>query len=539
MNSGILFGFLVYLALLAYIGWWANRYTKTEDQYFVGGRRVHVLAATLSDKASDFSGWLMLGYPGAAFSSGLGAFWAGIGCLFGTLADYVLIGPRLRIYAGKFRAITVPDYLEARLKDDTKLIRVLSALIIIIFMTAYVAAQFTAGGKTFAEGFGISDNMGILITVIILTAYVITGGFFAVVWTDVVQAMFMLLTLLIVPFLALSEIGGFEKATQIIGSADPAKLHPFGGATGIAAIVFAIGYASWIVGYLGQPHIVTRYMSVEDPRKLRRPGIFISGTWTILVLWGAFFAGFLGFAMYQAGILSVSDPEKVIPAMAVELMPGWLAGFVIAGIISAVMSTADSQLLVASSAIARDFYHKVLGKEIGKKQMVNISRLVVAGVALVGLWFAISGPKVIYQMVATAWGGLAVGFGPILTLSLWWKRATKEGAIVGMAYGLISEVIFEAKIYGWAFNPDAPGFFGTIGGWFNGIPVFFINFFVTLIVIIIVSLLTKPPEDIVKLHEEIFKKVPVEGTGKKSITETRAKSQVENVAEFVLAKGIA
>lgn len=538
MNTGILFGFLVYLALLAYIGWWANKYTKTEDQYFVGGRKVHVLAATLSDKASDFSGWLMLAYPSKAFSTGLGAFWAGIGCLFGTLADYVLIGPRLRIYAGKFRAITLPDYLEARLKDDTKLIRILSALIIIVFMTAYVAAQFAAGGKTFAEGFDISDNAGIILTVIILTAYVITGGFFAVVWTDVVQALFMLLTLIIVPFLALAKIGGLGRATEIIASADPAKLHPFGGATGWAAIIFAIGYASWIVGYLGQPHIVTRYMSVEDPRKLRRPGIFISGTWTILVLWGAFFAGFLGFAMAQAGILEVSDPEKVIPAMAVELMPSWLAGFVIAGIISAVMSTADSQLLVASSAIARDFYHKVLGKEVGKKQMVNISRLVVFGVALVGLWFAISGPKVIYQMVATAWGGLAVGFGPILVLSLWWKRTTKEGAIIGMAYGLISEVIFEAKIYGWAFTKDAPGIWGTIGGWFQDVPVFFINFFITLFIIIIVSLLTKPPREIVETHEKLFRKVPIE-TGKKSVTEARAKSQVENVAEFVLTKGLA
>lgn len=238
-------------------------------------------------------------------------------------------------------------------------------------------------------------------------------------------------------------------------------------------------------------------------------------------------------------MLNVSDPERVVPAMAVELMPSWIAGFVIAGIISAVMSTADSQLLVASSAIARDFYHKVLGKELGKKQMVNISRVVVAVVALVGLWFAITGPKVIYQMVATAWGGgLAVGFGPILTLSLWWKRVTKEGGIVGMAYGLVSEVIFEAKIYGWAFNPDAPGFFGTLGSWFNGVPVFFINFFITLFVIIIVSLLTKPPEDIVKLHEELFRKVPVE-TGKKTVMETRAKSQVENVADFLIEKGLA
>ncbi|CAB49698.1 sodium/proline symporter [Pyrococcus abyssi] len=536
MNFGILFGFLIYLVILAYIGWWANKYTKTEDQYFVGGRKVHVLAATLSDKASDFSGWLMLGYPGSAFKAGLGAFWAGIGCLFGTLADYLLIGPRLRIYAGKFRAITLPDYLEARLKDNTKLIRILSAAIILVFMTAYVAAQFAAGGKTFAQAFNVSVTTGILITVIILTAYVITGGFFAVVWTDVVQAMFMLLTLIIMPILALVEIGGLDRATQIIASVDPNKLHPFGGATGWAAIVFAIGYASWIVGYLGQPHIVTRYMSVEDPRKLRRPGIFISGIWTTIVLWGAFFAGFLGFALVASGSIKVEDPERIVPAMAIHFLPGWVAGFVIAGIISAVMSTADSQLLVASSAIARDIYHKVLGQELGKKQMVNISRIVVAAVALVAMWFAITGPKVIYQMVATAWGGLAVGFGPILTLSLWWKRVTKEAGIVGMAYGLISEVILEAKIYGWAFNPKAPGFFGTLGQWFNGVPVFFINFFVTLFIIIIVSLLTKPPEDVVKLHEELFKKVPIEKSEK--IKTARMKSQAENVFDFAVSSGL-
>ncbi|AIF69512.1 proline permease [Palaeococcus pacificus DY20341] len=537
MNTGVLLGFLVYLGILAYIGWWANKYTKTEDQYFVGGRKVHILAASLSDKASDFSGWLMLGYPGAAFKAGLGAFWAAIGCLFGTLADYVLIGPRLRIYAGKFRAITVPDYIEARLKDDTKLIRVIGALIILVFMTAYVAAQFAAGGKALAEAFGINVNTAILITVIILTAYVITGGFFAVVWTDVVQALFMLLTLIIVPFLALSKVGGLEKATEIMSQVDPNHIHPFGGAAGVAALIFAIGYASWIVGYLGQPHIVTRYMSVEDPRKLRRPGIFISGIWTIIVLWGAFFAGFLGFAMVKGGILQVSDPERIIPAMALELMPSWIAGFIIAGIISAIMSTADSQLLVASSAVSRDLYHKVLGKELGKKQMVNIGRIVVLAIAILAMYWAMRGSKIVYQMVATAWGGLAVGFGPILTLSLWWKRVTKEAGIVGMAYGLLSEVLLEAKIYGWAFHSDAPGIFGTIGGWFQDVPVFFVNFFITLLIIIIVSLLTKPPEDVVETHEKLFKKVPIEG-GKKSIMETRAKSQVENVAEFVKAAGL-
>ncbi len=528
--NGVLVGFVVYLIVLAYIGFWAKRFTKTEDQYFVGGRKVKVLAAALSDKASDFSGWLMLGYPGQAFSTGLGAFWAAIGCLFGTLADYVLIGPRLRIYAGRFRAITVPDYLEARLKDDTKLIRILGAIIILIFMTAYVSAQFKAGGKALSQAFGLDVSTAIILTAIIVTAYVLTGGFFAVVWTDVIQALFMVATLIVVPIVAVSAIGGIDKAVEVMASVDPKHLSPFGGATGLAALIFAIGYASWIVGYFGQPHIVTRYMSVEDPRKLRRPGIFISGFWTIAVLWGAFFAGFLGFALAKAGIVQVSDAERIIPAMAMALMPSWLAGFIIAGILAAIMSTADSQLLVASSAISRDIIHKVMGMELGKRQMVNIGRIVVIALAIVAIFYAMSESKLVYGMVATAWGGLAVGFGPILLLSLWWKRITKEGGIVGMAYGLISEVILEAFIYGWEFNPKAPGIFGAIGATLSGVPVFFVNFFVTMAIIILVSLITKPPKDVMELHERIFRKVPIEVA--------RSRSQAENVAEFAKANGL-
>lgn len=517
----ILAGILAYLAILIGISLWAKRFTRTEAEYFIGGRRVKVLAAALSDKASDFSGWLMLGYPGQAFKAGLGAFWAGIGCFFGTLADYILIGPRLRIYAGKFRAITIPDFLEARLRDDTKLIRLLGALIILIFMTAYVSAQFTAGGKALSEYFNIDVGTGILVTMIVVLIYVLIGGFFAVVWTDVIQALFMLSALILTSVIAVGTMGGLESAVNVIESIDPNKVHPFGGAVGLMAFVFAIGYASWIVGYLGQPHIITRYMSVEDPRKLRRPGIFISGIWTAIVLICAFLAGFVGFALAEKGLISVDDPEKVIPAIAVTFLPPWLSGFILAGILAAIMSTADSQLLVASSAVSRDLIHKVANIEMSQRWMVNIGRIFVIILALIACYYALSGSKLVYTMVVTAWGGLAVGFGPIVTLSLWWKRVTKWGGIVGMAYGLISEVILEAVIYGWDFNPNAPGIFGLIGSVLNGVPVFFVNFFITLIVIVVVSLFTKPPKDVVELHERIFVKV------------ARSKSQAEHVSEFL------
>jgi len=528
MNWTLLIGFLLYLIILAFIGWWSNRFTKNESQYYIGGRHVHIVAASLSDKASDFSGWLMLGYPGSAFKSGLGAIWAAIGCLGGTLLNWTMMAVRLRIYAGKLKAITIPDFLEARVKDHTKIIRFLSGLFILIFMTAYVSAQFAAGGKTFAAAFEVDYTWGALITFIILVAYVIVGGFFAVVWTDVFQALLMVSVLIVVPFLVVAEAGGFENALSIIGSADPTKLDPFGGAVGMAAIVFAIGYASWIVGYIGQPHIQTRFMAAKDPRELRRPGIFISIIWTILVLWGAFFGGFLGFALVQNGSLPNIDPEQIIPTLIVHFTHPLVAGILISGIISAVMSTADSQLLVAASAVGRDYIHKIFNYETTQKQMVNIGRVVVFVLGIVALWFALRPNPLVYGMVATAWGGLGVGFGPPLILSLWWKRITKEGIIVGMIYGLISEIYMETTI-GWSFT----------SGPLEGVPIFFVNFFITLFVIIIVSLLTKPPEEVIETHNKLFKKVPLEGAEpKETVTETRAKSQVEQVAEHIVLNAL-
>ncbi len=527
MNLNLLIGFLIYLIVLAFIGWWSNRYTKNESQYFIGGRHVHILAASLSDKASDFSGWLMLGFPGSAFKAGVGAIWAAIGCLGGTLLNWTMMAVRLRIYAGKLKAITIPDFLEARLKDHTKIIRFVSGLIILIFMTAYVGAQFGAGGKTFAAAFDVSYTWGVWITFIILVAYVIVGGFFAVVWTDVFQALLMVTTLIVLPFLIVNEIGGFGAAINIIGQTDPAKLHPFGGAGGVAALVFAIGYASWIVGYIGQPHIQTRFMSAKDPRELRRPGIFISIIWTILVLWGAFFGGFLGFALAQNGSISVSDPEQILPTVIVHFAPPLLAGILISGIISAVMSTADSQLLVAASAVGRDYIHKIFNYETTQKQMVNIGRLVVFILGLFAVWFALRPNPLVYGMVATAWGGLGVGFGPALILSLWWKRLTKEGVIAGMIYGLISEVALETVI-GWSFT----------SGPLAGIPIFFVNFFITLFIIILVSLFTKPPKEVIERHEKLFTKVKIGETPPKTLAETRTKSQIENVVEHVIANAI-
>lgn len=528
MNWGILVGFLLYLVILAFIAWWSNRYTKTETQYYVGGRRVHILAVALSDKASDMSGWIVLGMPGQAFASGLSALWACIGTSLGTLLDWTMIAYRLRLYAGKLKAITIPDYLEARVKDHTKIIRFVSGLIILIFMTAYVGAQLSAGGKTFAAGLGVSYELGTVITFIILVAYVIVGGFFAVVWTDVFQALLMFILLIIMPFLVIHEAGGFGNAINLIGSADPTKLDPFGGARGVAAIVIAMGYASWVVGYTGEPHILTRYMSAKNPREIRRPGIFISMIWVIITLWCACFTGLLGYALVEKGSISVSDPEQIIPTLVVHFMHPLVAGILLSAIMAAIMSTADSQLLVAASAVGRDYIHKIFNYEPSQKRMVAIGRIVVFILGLFALWFALRPSPLVYGMVATAWGGLAVGFGPSMFLSLWWKRLTKEGVIAGMIYGLVSEVTMEAVI-GWAFT----------SGPLKDVPIFLVNFFITMLIIVIVSLFTKPPEEVVKRHEGLFKKVPIEGgETKETLMETRTKSQVEQVTEHIVLNAL-
>ncbi len=510
MELGVVAAFATYLILLALIGVWAERRTKEYTDYMVASRKLQTLAVALSAEATDMSAWLTIGLPGQAYRRGLVALWASIGCALGTLLNWVGLGARLRILTGRFRAITIPDYLEARFNDTSRFLRIFSALLILLFMTAYVGAVAKGAAKGVMGAIGVDFFHGLVISYIIIVAYTVAGGFWAVAWTDVLQALLMVIALVILPIAGFISVGGIDKALTIIAKSNPAMISPVGGLAGAAAIALAITYFSWIVGYPGQPHIITRFIAAEDPRKLRRPGSLIGMFWVLISLWGAVGIGLAGHALLGP---TLPDPEMVTPTLALKLLPSFLAGLVIAAIVAAAMSTMDSQLLVATSALIHDLYFKLRGVRLSRRKMLFWSRVVTIVIAAVSFVAGISGSPFVYWAVSVAWGGSAAVFAPILLLSVWWKRMTRVGAIAGMVVGAVGDLTCESLgIYPW------------------GIPPYFIWFFINLLVSIVVSLFTKPPEGIEEVFSKVFTKAPIRTT-----SPIKALSEIEIVEKYVVS----
>lgn len=306
MDPGVIAAFITYLGLLVLISVWAQRRTRGYADYMVAGRRLQTVAVALSAEAADMSAWLTIGLPGQAFARGLVALWASIGCALGTLLNWTGLGLRLRILTGKFRAITIPDYLEARFADTSRFLRVFSALLILLFMTAYVGAVAKGAAKGVMGAIGVDFLTGLIISYIIIVVYTVVGDFWAVAWTDVLQALLMVMALIVLPIAGFMAVGGIDKALTIIAQTKPSMLSPTGGLAGAAAVALAITYFAWIVGYPGQPHIITRFIAAEDPRKIRRPGALIGMFWVLATLWGAIGLGLAGFALLCP---TLKDPE--------------------------------------------------------------------------------------------------------------------------------------------------------------------------------------------------------------------------------------
>lgn len=479
MNFLIL-AFIAYLVVLVLIGILTSKYNKTLDDFLIAGRKLGALPVAISAEASDMSGWLVMGLPGRAFLYGISAIWVSIGTSLGTLFNWSVIARRLRRFTGKLKALTIPDYLEKRFNDETYLIRGVSTAIIVIFMVAYVSVQFVASGKIISEVFGWDYSYGLLISFAIITFYTLMGGFFAVTWTDVFQGLLIVLAIVVIPIVFIIKMGGITNVLSEIGSINPNLLDPAFGYSGLFLFIFLLASTSWFFGYPGQPHIITRYMAIKDENEIRKSAI-IGMAWVIISLWGAVFIGIIGLAIFK----SLSDPEKVMPILAINLLPEWFAGVVIAAIVAAIMSTADSQLLVATSSIVEDIYHKLINKKADQNKLVRYSRLSVLILSIVALILAIQG-GVIYYLVAFAWGGLAASFGPLIILSLWWKRVTKWGALSGMISGTSFVILWDKfGVSDWF----ASNFFkGLI------IPGMLPAFFVSFLAIIIASILTKHPD---------------------------------------------
>ncbi|MDP6169828.1 MAG: sodium/proline symporter [Candidatus Marinimicrobia bacterium] len=441
--------FIVYLSFLLLVGLLTYGFSKTQEDYLLAGRKLGPWVTAFSERASGESAWLLLALPGAAITIGLGELWSVIGIIIGIISSWYLIAEKLRIETEKFNALTIPEFLHRRYNDRSNTIRLFSSLIIAFFFLFYVSAQFHASGKVLNSLFDLTPTIGISIGAIIIIIYTLMGGFFAVAWTDLIQGILMIGTLVILPLAGFIELrnsdisimDGFESANLIFGNHN----HDiFGGNQGIEAFLLALGGLSWGFGYLGQPHLVIRYMAIRSSKEVaiaRKIAI----CWAIPGITGAFFVGVIALMYFGPEYFQTIDPEQAMPILASTLLHPILAGLFISGAVAAMMSTADSQLLVSTSAITEDFIHQFLNKDISDRSLVKISRfmIVILGAIAYGiaLYSEIAGRN-IFSVVSYAWSGLGSAFGPVLVMTLWWKKTTRNGVIAGLLTGFFTTIIW-------------------------------------------------------------------------------------------------
>lgn len=438
MDTATLITFIVYLIGMLAIGIAAYKLTSNLSDYVLGGRRLGPGVAALSAGASDMSSWLLLGLPGAVYASGgMNQIWIAVGLTIGAYLNWQFVAKRLRSYTEKANdSITIPDFLENRFRDHKKILRMISALVILLFFTFYTASGMVGGAKLFEASFGLTYSQSLWIGAIVIISYTFLGGFLAVSWTDFVQGILMFLALIIVPIVAFAELGGYNETVRQVGEIDPIYLDAFSGMTTLGII----SLLAWGLGYFGQPHIITRFMaikSVKDVPKAR----FIGMTWMVFGLFGAIFTGFAGIAYFSGNPLP--DGEQVFIQFADVLFNPWVSGILLAAILAAIMSTIDSQLLVSSSAVAEDMYRAVFRKDASEKELVWIGRAAVIVIALIAIALAGNPDSSVLSLVSYAWAGFGAAFGPVIILALFWKRMTGRGALAGMIVGAVTVVVWK------------------------------------------------------------------------------------------------
>nr|WP_245190407.1 sodium/proline symporter PutP [Leucobacter exalbidus] len=436
----------IYFALLLVIGFMAYRKTRNHEDYMLGGRNLPSWVAALSAGASDMSGWLIMGLPGAIYATGLIESWIAVGLLIGSYLNWRLVAPRLRAYSEVSRnSITIPSFFENRLRDRTRVLRTVASLIILVFFTLYISSGMVAGGIFFETTFGGDYLVGMLIVTAVTLCYTLFGGFLGASLTDVVQGLIMVTALVVVPIIAIISIGGFGETAAIVETVGAGNLSFFGGGaltTGAAALIIISGLA-WGLGYFGQPHIIVRFMALRSPQEAasaRRVGT----SWQFLSLLGAISTGLIGIAYFDKFGGATQNPETVVLLISQVLLHPFVAGLVLASVLAAIMSTLSSQLIVCSSALVEDIYRAVKKPAPSEKTLVVLGRLGVLVVAIIAGLLAISPNDSILALVAFAWAGFGAAFGPIVLLSLYWRKLTNWGAIAGMLTGSATVFIWKA-----------------------------------------------------------------------------------------------
>ena len=489
MDSGAILSLAAYFVAMLGIGFYAwRKSTQDIEGFLLGGRDLGPWVAALSAGAADMSGWLLLGLPGAMYLSGVSAGWIGFGLVAGALANYLIVAPRLRVHTERAgNAITIPDFFEKRFDDRSHALRVISSLVIVLFFTLYTSSGMVAGGKLFETAFGADYALGLWLTAGVVMIYTVFGGFLAVSLTDFVQGAIMFVALILVPVVAITDLGGPASVVDEIARINPGLLGVMGD-LGVAAIISSL---AWGLGYFGQPHIIVRFMavrSVRDIPAMRNIGM----TWMTVSLLGSLATGLAGLAYATRNQLSVADPETIFIILSNLLFHPIVAGFLLAALLAAIMSTISSQLLVSSSSLTEDFYRLFLRKTASQKELVFIGRLSVVLVSLVAIFLAYDRDNSILGLVANAWAGFGAAFGPIVILSLTWRRMTRNGALAGMVVGAVTVLI-------WIYAPLLEGGKPLSGLIYEIVPGFILGGLAA----ILVSLAGRPPpDDVVRTFED-------------------------------------
>jgi sodium/proline symporter len=441
--SFTLVGFLVYLLIILIVGFVMYNRNKSHEDFILGGRSMNPWVVALSERASGESAWLLLGLPGLGYAAGYIGMWDAIGCVSGIILYWLVIAEKLRIQTEETGSITLPDFFAAKFNTLEKPIRLTATIIIIFFFTFYLAAQFNGAGKVLNVTFGIPNIYGVLIGTIVIVFYTMMGGFLAVAYTDLIQGIIMFGALVILPVVGLIEImeqhQSLHSALEAAG-ADYADLT--GGKTGWAAFAVIISGLSWGLGYMGQPHLLTRFMSIDKASNIKISRR-IAYVWAIPAFTGALVIGLVGLVYYGQG--AFDDVENIMPQLANDLLPAWLAGIFISGAIAAMMSTADSQLLVITSSVIEDIYHKTLGNDtVSEKKLLMLSRIITILVGALGFIISYISEDLVFALVSYAWAGLGSSFGPTLLMILWWKRTTAKGVLAGMITGTLVTIVWSS-----------------------------------------------------------------------------------------------
>ena len=492
----ILIAFLCYLAVMLGIGFYFTNKSKKMSDYFLAGRSLGSWVTAMSAQASDMSGWLLMGLPGAAYATGMGNYWIAIGLAIGTILNWMFVAKPLRRFtetAGD--SITIPEYLQKRFKADSPVVRLVCALVIFIFFLVYTTSAFVSGGKLFQVVFNIDSTnevytkMAVVISALIIITYTFMGGFNAVAWTDFIQGMLMIVAIVALPIGLINATEMVTNTAKIVGEgADTSGFASMFDGRGANSIISDL---AWALGYFGMPHILVRFMAIKDTKSVKKSAI-IAIVWVLISLTAAVLIGILGrvYLDSQGIVLGTADQELIFIRVVKMLFPSFLAGIFLSAVLASIMSTADSQLLVTASAVVNDFYSVIVKKEVSAKKQMWISRIAVIVISVIACILALNPNDSIMGIVSNAWAGFGAAFGPAIILSLYWKRLTLRGTVAGIIGGAATVLVWDNIL----------GLSSTVV--YSIVP----GFIVSILLTVIVSLIDKEPsKEVQDMFEEAKK----------------------------------